>query len=209
MLNPDFNALFHDLAEQGVSISDGLLPADLIDALYDEALLGWNEGRFADAHVGHARRPQRITAIRGDSILWLEPEARSGAEGRFLDWAETLRQELNLQFYLGLQRSEFHFARYDAGQGYARHFDQHRNEPHRRITLTLYLTPDWQADDGGELCLYRPDNPEQEWLRVLPQRGRMVLFRSELIPHAVMPARKTRWSMTGWFRNDSLLLRAA
>lgn len=209
MQNPEFDALFRELSEQGVSIADGVLPPDLIDHLYEEAQQAWMNGRFTEAHVGHARQPQRITAIRGDTVLWLEPEPQTPTEERFLAWTEALRQELNHQFYLGLQRSEFHFARYDPGQGYARHLDQHRNQPHRRITLVLYLTPEWHLDDGGELCLYRPDNPQQEWRRITPERGRLVLFRSELIPHAVLPARKTRWSLTGWFRNDGVLLRAA
>jgi len=205
----EFDALFRGLAEQGFSIADNLLPPDLVGELYDEALQSWKAGRFEAARVGHARHPRRVTAIRGDTILWLDPGHETPAQSRFLEWSETLRHELNRHFYLGLQRTEFHFAPSAAGQGYARHIDQHRNQPHRRITLILYLTPDRQAGDGGELCLYRPHEPEREWLRVAPERGRLILFRSELLPHAVLPAHKPRWSMTGWFRNDGMLLRAA
>ncbi len=209
MLEREFHALFRDLSEQGLSIADGLLPTELVDALYQEALSAWQAGQFTAARVGHARQPQRITAIRGDTIMWLDREPHSPAQGEFLEFTETLRHALNQEFYLGLQRTEFHYARYDAGEGYARHFDQHRGQPHRRITLILYLTPDRQPDDGGELCLFKPDDPQQEWLRIAPERGRLVLFRSELIPHAVLPTRRPRWSMTGWFRNDSVLLQAA
>lgn len=209
MLEREFHALFRDLSEQGLSIADGLLPDELIDALYHEALGAWQTGQFTAARVGHARQPQRITAIRGDTIMWLDPERHSPAQEQFLQFTETLRHALNEAFYLGLQRTEFHYARYDAGEGYARHLDQHRGQPHRRITLILYLTPDRQPDDGGELCLFKPDDPQQEWLRIAPERGRLVLFRSELIPHAVLPTRRPRWSMTGWFRNDSVLLQAA
>lgn len=209
MTEREFDALFRDIAEQGLSITDGLLPADLIDGLYCEALHAWQAGRFSPARVGHSRQPQHISAIRGDTIMWLDSASGSPAQERFIDWSERLRNALNQNFYLGLQRTEFHYARYDAGRGYARHIDQHRGQPHRRITLILYLTPDRRPDDGGELCLYRPEEPEREWLRVVPERGRLVLFRSELIPHAVLPARRPRWSMTGWFRNDGILLQAA
>lgn len=209
MLEREFHALFRDLSEQGLSIADGLLPTELVEALYQEALSAWQAGQFTAARVGHARQPQRITVIRGDTIMWLDPEPHSPAQGEFLEFTETLRHALNQEFYLGLQRTEFHYARYDAGEGYARHFDQHRGQPNRRITLILYLTPDRQPDDGGELCLFKPDDPQQEWLRIAPERGRLVLFRSELIPHAVLPTRRPRWSMTGWFRNDSVLLQAA
>src|SRR5690606_27096523 len=117
--------------------------------------------------------------------------------------------QLNHDFFLGLHRAEFHFARYDSGNGYARHMDQHRGQPHRRITLILYLTPGWREGDGGELCIYEPEAPDRERQRVEPRQGRLVLFRSELFPHAVLPARKPRWSLTGWFRNDQELLNAA
>lgn len=208
-MDHEFDALFRDLAQQGFTIKDGLLPPDLIAGLYEEGLRGWRDGRYTEARVGHAQRPQRIATIRGDAILWLDPQTRDTAQQRFLDWTETLRRQLNHDFYLGLQRSEFHFARYATGQGYARHIDQHRSQPHRRITLILYLTPERRAGDGGELCLYHPDEPEREWLRIEPQRGRLVLFRSELLPHAVLPAQRPRWSITGWFRDDAVLLNAA
>lgn len=204
-----FDALLRDLAEQGFTIKDGLLPSDLIDGLYEEGLRGWQDGCYTDARVGHARQPQRIRAIRGDAIWWLETRHSDSARQRFLDWTEALRNALNREFFLGLQRTEFHYARYDVGDGYARHMDQHRSQPHRRITLILYLTPDRQPDDGGELCIYHPDDPEREMLRVQPERGRLVLFRSELLPHAVLPARRPRWSLTGWFRDDAVLLHAA
>lgn len=199
----ELEALFGQLAEQGFSMQDGLLPPELIEDLYEEGLRGWKDGRFQEARVGATQRPQHIPAIRGDTIQWLEPHCgESSAQSRFLDWTETLRHQLNRAFYLGLQRSEFHFARYATGRGYARHVDQHRGQPHRRITLILYLTPDWRAGDGGELCLYDPRDPEKEWRRLLPEHGRLVLFRSELFPHAVRPARRPRWSVTGWFRSD-------
>lgn len=205
----EFDALFRDLAEQGFATQDGLLPPGLVDALYEEGLRGWRDGRHTEARVGAASRPERITAIRGDTIHWLDPQEHDDAQRRFLDWTETLRLKLNQDFYLGLQRSEFHFARYAPGLGYARHLDQHRNQPHRRITLILYLTPDRHPGDGGELCLYHPEDPQHEWLRIEPTRGRLVVFRSELLPHAVLPAHRPRWSVTGWFRDDAVLLTAA
>lgn len=209
MTEREFDALFRDLAEQGYSARDGVLPPELVDDLYQEGLRAWQAGRFEEARVGPPQQLRRVTSIRGDAIRWLDQRHGETAQNRFLEWSETLRQALNEYFYLGLQRSEFHFAHYGPGQGYARHMDQHRGQPHRRITLILYLTPDRQADDGGELCLYRADAPQEEWLRIEPVRGRLVLFRSELLPHAVLPAHRARWSLTGWFRNDAPMLNAA
>jgi len=198
----EFHALFGQLAEQGFSMQDGLLPQDLIDGLYEEGRQGWSSGAFRAARVGPTQQPLHSPAIRGDTIRWLEPGPENSAQSRFLGWAEALRHQLNSHFYLGLKHSEFHFAHYDIGRGYARHLDQHRGQPHRRISLILYLTPDWQADDGGELCVYAANDPAREWQRVQPTQGRLVVFRSELLPHEVLPARKPRWSVAGWFRSD-------
>lgn len=209
MSEREFDALFQDLSEQGFSVIDGMLPADLVTGLYEEGLQDWKRGTFEPARIGPPQQAQRITSIRGDCIRWLDPYHAAPAQARFLEWTEELRQQLNLNFYLGLQRSEFHFARYEPGQGYSRHMDQHRGQPHRRITLILYLTPERQPDDGGELCLFHPDQPDSEWLRIAPEQGRLVVFRSEMWPHAVLPTRRPRWSLTGWFRNDQVLLNAA
>lgn len=209
MSEGEFDALFRDLSEQGISVMDGMLAPGFITDLYEEGLYDWHSGRFEEARVGPPQQLRRVTAIRGDCIRWLDHRHGRAAQSRFLDWSENLRLALNQYFYLGLQRSEFHFAHYAAGQGYARHMDQHRGQPHRRITLILYLTPDRQPDDGGELCLFRPDEPDVELMRIAPERGRLVVFRSELLPHAVMPAHRPRWSLTGWFRTDQVLLNAA
>jgi len=32
--------------------------------------------------------------------------------------------------------------------------------------------------------------------------ARLVIFRSDLIPHEVLPCRQARWSLTGWLRSD-------
>ena len=202
-MDREFDALFRDLTEQGFGIQDDLLPDQLLTDLYMSALRSHEQGLFHHARVGPAQRPQHLPSVRGDTIYWLDQDNGDPAQDQCLQWADELRLRLNREFFLGLQRSELHFAHYAPGQGYARHMDQHRGQPHRRITLIVYLTPERQPQDGGELCIYYPDDPEREWLRIAPERGRVVLFRSDLIPHAVLPAKAPRWSLSGWFRDDA------
>ena len=76
--------------------------------------------------------------------------------------------------------------------------------------LFYILTPDWAAADGGELVLYTDTGAEAgvgqngagspAAVRVLPTFGTMVFFLSEKFPHEVLPARRTRYSIAGWFR---------
>jgi len=200
---PLSETLLASLAEQGWAVCDGLQDSRLPGRLYEQCRQVWEHQGFRPAGVGHGGARAVHTGIRGDSICWLEAETAQFAALDFLMWAEDLRRELNRELYAGLHSSEFHFARYPEGRGYKKHMDQHRGQHSRRITLVLYLNPEWTAADGGELCLYAPEDESREVHRVLPLAGRLVLFRSDLIPHEVLPCARTRWSLTGWFRSDA------
>ncbi|WP_052043540.1 2OG-Fe(II) oxygenase [Oligella urethralis] len=117
-----------------------------------------------------------------------------------------MKRAFNRYFFMGLKGVELHYARYASGTGYKRHVDQHHNTTFRKITIVIYLNPDWTEDDGGELLIYDPLNPQRVLTRVLPIAGRTVIFRSELFEHEVLPSRKARWSVTGWFRDDERLM---
>jgi SM-20-related protein len=59
----------------------------------------------------------------------------------------------------------------------------------------LYLNEGWRAEDGGALRLYLPDGPHD----VSPCAPTLVAFLSERFEHEVLPARRERLSLTGWF----------
>ncbi|NYT84727.1 2OG-Fe(II) oxygenase [Pollutimonas harenae] len=190
------------LADQGWVVCDTAINASLRHNLYTQAVTAWTTGTFQPAGIGRGNTHAVNTAVRGDAICWLEPSQAVQASSHFLSWTTTLQQELNRLLYTGLNSAEFHFARYPSGQGYTKHLDQHKDQRHRKISLVLYLNPGWTRADGGELCLYAAQDENQEIQRILPQPGRLVLFRSDLFPHEVLPCTQTRWSLTGWFRTD-------
>ncbi|MBS1969773.1 MAG: 2OG-Fe(II) oxygenase [Bdellovibrionales bacterium] len=196
------DTLLESLEEKGWAFSDDIMPKELAEELLFECQKSWHDGLFREAQIGRGQSKNLDSEIRGDSILWLNSEQKDSASSRFLQWAAELRRELNQRYYLGLNSEEFHFARYPAGKGYQKHIDQHRGTLARKISLVLYLNPQWGTEDGGELCIYDPQNESLEVQRILPKGGRLVLFRSDLIPHAVLPCFQTRWSLTGWFRTD-------
>lgn len=191
------DVLFQSLEERGWAVHDRIVPPSLIQALHRHAHQLWQQGFFKPARIGRNAELKHDPGIRGDAICWLDASASPCAE--FLDWADGLRQDLNRHFFLGLRSQEFHFARYEPGRGYARHMDQHRETRARKVSLVLYLNEGWEAGDGGELCLYAPEAPAG----ILPEPGRLVLFLSDRIPHEVLPARRVRWSLTGWYRDDA------
>ncbi|MCC2595956.1 2OG-Fe(II) oxygenase [Pusillimonas sp. MFBS29] len=194
--------LIDTLANQGWVVCDQTIDATLRHNLYTQSATAWASGNFQQACIGRGASHLLNPAIRGDTICWIDAATTSEAGSNFLSWSTSLQHELNRQLYAGLNSAEFHFARYQTGQGYKKHLDQHQTQRHRKISLVLYLNPQWTDSDGGELCLYAPEDENQEIQRILPQPGRLVLFRSDLFPHEVLPCSQTRCSLTGWFRTD-------
>ena len=92
-----------------------------------------------------------------------------------------------------------HFALYPPGAFYKRHLDAFKERNARKISLILYLNQDWQVTDGGQLRMYLPE----QRLDISPLGGRLVCFRSELIEHEVLPAKRDRLSITGWLTNKN------
>ena len=83
---------------------------------------------------------------------------------------------------------------------YARHLDRFRDNDARVLSSVLYLNADWQADDGGALRLHLSDGP----LDVTPTGGTLALFLSADVEHEVLPARRERLSVAGWFRRREM-----
>ena len=223
------DVFFTSLEVNGWAMSDGVIPHDWRLSLRGASQTLWEAGQFHDATIGKHASRQNNPKIRGDSICWVDFNTSPFNTHPFTGFLAELRQTLNQQYYLGLRSEEFHLARYDSGYGYSRHLDQHRNSPHRKISAVLYLNDDWNAEDGGELCLYEttPDaevqhddtaqatletqaqttktgTPLERVTKLLPLPGRLVVFRSDTIWHEVLPTRRTRWSLTGWFRDDDV-----
>ncbi|RIY42430.1 2OG-Fe(II) oxygenase [Neopusillimonas maritima] len=196
----------NDLETQGWAYCDTLVCDSLRDQLHDIAGLFWKRGLFHAAHIGHLATKKADPVIRGDQICWLDAHMPQAAIQDFLAFATHLQNTLNATYFLGLRSQEFHFAHYEPGFGYKKHLDQHRNNPHRKISVVLYLNENWTDEDGGELRLYGPENtPIERATRLIPAPGRLVVFRSDLVWHEVLPGRKPRWSLTGWLRDDFLL----
>lgn len=204
-----YDSLFQSLEKQGWAVSEHAVLPSLAKALHRQAHQLWQQGFFKPASIG--RRAGNISdpLLRGDAICWLDEKDSALPCAEFLAWTATLQQALNRYFFLGLRSGEFHFARYEPGRGYVRHVDQHQGTQARKISLVLYLNEDWESDDGGELCLYAPKahgvQTDTPLAKILPRAPCLALFLSDRIPHEVLPGRKVRWSVTGWFRDDAPL----
>ena len=177
----------HGWSQQNLFLSD-----ELTLALAGEC----RAGALVPAAVGRGAKRAVDAAIRGDSILWLQP-GQSVACDSYLLIMEKVRLALNLEFFLGLDSYESHFAHYAPGAAYQKHVDRFRDDDLRTISVVIYLNPGWPVEQGGALRLHPLDAPTSD---VSPLGGRLVVFLSADMPHEVLPATHERLSLAGWFR---------
>jgi SM-20-related protein len=191
-----FTLIADDIEQQGYSIRPGALPASTADALLSHQL-SMGPRMYSNAGVGRGTGHQKTRFIRTDDICWIHGDSAAGAA--WLHWTSELRHFLNRRLLLGLFSFESHFAHYGPGAYYRRHYDAFRGSKNRVLSVVAYLNPGWTSDDGGELVLYANDH-DRVGTRVIPLYGTVVIFLSEEFPHEVLPARRDRYSVTGWYR---------
>ncbi len=183
----------------GIAVRDRFLAPTQVRALLDCAHLRRERGEFAAARIGGERSLQRRPQIRGDSICWIAAPLLP-AELTLLEELERLRLHLNERDLLGLFELELHYAWYPAGAGYTRHVDQPQGHAQRQVSLVLYLNEDWAPAAAGELRFF--DAPDRH-RDIEPIAGRLVCFLTPGREHAVLPTRRERLSISGWFRTRS------
>ncbi|HLN50408.1 MAG TPA: 2OG-Fe(II) oxygenase [Steroidobacteraceae bacterium] len=186
-----------DLRTGDFAVRDEFLTPPQVRALIECAEMRRERGGFAGARIGAGRTLERREEIRGDSICWLT-EPLYAPERALFRSLEELRLQLNRSAFLGLFESEWHYACYPPGAGYARHIDRPQSREQRRVSLVLYLNEQWQSSDGGVLRIFADDGGYSD---IEPLGGRVVAFLTERREHAVMPTRRDRLSLTGWYRS--------
>lgn len=196
-MNSTFNVdcVIDALSKDGYVVLDDAIPEALVQC--QKAFHQIDQNSLKPAGVGPGRA-QRIANVRSDKVYWLDNPAADISV--YWQAMELLRQAVNRTFYLGLFDFECHFARYDVGDFYQKHWDAFRGKSNRRLSTIYYLNEQWQPSDGGELLIYQPQDSAQLCQRVQPRAGRLVVFFSEQFAHEVLPAKCVRRSLTGWFR---------
>ncbi|EHK9087198.1 SM-20 protein [Vibrio sp. T21] len=195
------NKLIDALATDGYYIWDDFLSEDEVTQLRDCIPDNWKKAR-----IGRNDDVTRIESIRSDKIQWLKP-AMGQPIANYLSKMEEIRQEVNRHFFLGLFEYEAHFAKYEKGDFYQKHFDCFKGNENRRLTTVFYMNESWSEEDAGELVVY--DLNDKEIATIPPRGGRLLVFLSEQFPHEVLPTNAERFSIAGWFRingvRDNLL----
>lgn len=190
-----FDIIAGSLSEQGWLVLDDVFPRSMLTALLAE-LADLPGSDLSDAGVGRSGSFEVNQSVRKDKTHWID-SAKSGQSGILLAM-ESLRLGINRRLFMGLFDYEAHFAVYEPGAFYKKHRDAFRGQKNRILTTVLYLNEKWVSGDGGELVIYHDSGETVQ--TVLPVFGRLVIFLSEEFPHEVMPTKRLRTSIAGWFR---------
>lgn len=159
---------------------------------------GGTEGLSWSSPKPRADRADHVAALCADDPIVSEEPLLSVVSA----FQELL---VDLQAFVSLRGGvEMQLAWYPAGSsGYRRHTDARPDggtlSGQRRITAIAYCNDAWRPEDGGELRLW-PEGLGGDSVDVLPQAGRLLLFLSGCIPHAVRPTHRDRVALTMWVR---------
>lgn len=196
-MNNKIENILNDLEQQGWSVQENFFSTELIQQLKETLTDFHQQGILKQAGIGRKNAFHIEQSIRSDEISWFDENNLNESQESFLNITKQLQDEINQHFYLGLFELEVHFALYAPDAFYKRHLDQHKNQDARIITLITYLNENWNEEDGGELQLYLKDG---KTVSVMPKAGTLVCFMSAEFEHEVLPAKRERASLTGWFR---------
>lgn len=194
-------AMVEEVAEHGFAFRRCVLPDAIIAALRERVRSLDAEDALRPAAVGRGAERERRADVRGDRIRWLDEASPDPAEAAALGLLDALRVACNRSLMTGLVEYEGHYALYPPGASYARHRDCFRDDDTRVISAVLYLNDGWRVEDGGALRLYVDGGRAVD---VWPEAGTLVAFLSARFDHEVLPARRPRLALTGWFRRRPL-----
>ena len=189
--------ILNDLDQQGWSVQEHFFSTELIQKLKETLSSFRQQGLLKQAGIGRKNDFHIEQSIRSDEIKWFDENNTNEYQKEYLKISQQLQDAINQRFFLGLFELEVHYALYSPSAFYKRHLDQHKNQDTRVITLITYLNENWKNEDGGELQLYLKNG---DTISISPEAGTVVCFFSADFEHEVLPAKRERMSLTGWFR---------
>jgi len=209
MQKQDFQltTIIDDLSKNGYAICNSFLPDHIIALLADEA---YNRNLSGDMFLAKTGKNsiRHNANIRGDRICWLSEDSLEECIQEYFRQIYRLKNALNEQLFMNLHELETHLSLYPIGATYQKHLDQFQQieknpSQTRQLSCILYLSDNWRTADGGALRLYLNNDNH---IDILPTAGKLVLFLSATFWHEVMPAKRDRMSLTGWFKTRSTRL---
>ncbi|MEX1002023.1 MAG: 2OG-Fe(II) oxygenase [Crocinitomicaceae bacterium] len=185
------------LAEDDFVVLDHFIDEDLFQLIFNFFEDRLNENDLKVAGIGALGDHTINKKVRGDFIFWLD-RSRDEVLHEFYERVDELIIKLKTYCFLPISDFEFHLAHYPPGTFYEKHIDQFKERNNRLISFVLYLNPNWQPGDGGELLIHKKDKV----ITINPLGRRLLVFKSDKVEHEVAQTAKNRYSLTGWLLNN-------
>ena len=195
-MQKNFDELIDSFIENKVGLSENFLNDTLAQHLKDNLNNLYDKGKLRSAGTGNDLVVVQDKRFRSDVIYWLDRKHNDKHENDFFDLVDSFVNYMNSTCYTGITGYEFHYTLYPEGSFYKKHLDQFRNNNSRKYSMIMYLNADWEAADGGELCITQDDHFQM----ISPQNGKAVFFKSNEMEHEVLVTNKPRMSITGWLK---------
>lgn len=193
-----FETLIASYIENKVGICEHFLSNDLANHLKNNLISLQQQDLLQEAGTGNLNTIAYDSAVRSDSIYWLDKKHNNEFENAFFEQIEAFIAYLNESCYTGITGYEFHYSLYEKGDFYLQHFDQFQSNSSRKYSMISYLNEQWTAADGGELLIHQLNNNQT----IAPTQGKTVFFKSDELLHEVVVTQTTRMSITGWLKCD-------
>ena len=187
-----------ELSENDYVVFDHFLSQDHYDGIMAYFLSKLGDQAFDKAGIGTLGNHTIDKDVRGDYVYWIV-RAEDDSVMNYFNRIDEMIALLKRYCFLPISGSEFHFAHYPRGSFYEKHIDQFKGRGNRLMSVVFYMNEDWQTSDAGELNLYLKDGRCEV---VTPIANRLVLFKSDQVPHEVLPTYVSRYSLTGWLLNQ-------
>ncbi|AXV64357.1 MULTISPECIES: 2OG-Fe(II) oxygenase [Pseudoalteromonas] len=189
------NTYLNAIEHTGYAIVENAIDEQLINDLIADCYR--INPHFHVAGIGRLNDQQIDKTVRKDKTFWFD--SSSQAQITYLATMEAIKTQLNREFFLGLFDYECHYAKYQQGDFYKKHYDAFKGRSNRIFTTVCYLN---SPASGGELVIYKPKSKDIEVV-IKPKAGTLVMFESERFMHEVLPADDVRYSIAGWFRKNA------
>ena len=193
-----FEELIASYIENKIGIAEYFLSDALAFGLKQNLLLLNQQNLLVSAGTGNSNVISYDSAVRSDSIYWLDKKNNNTFENEFFALIEGFIQYLNESCYAGITGYEFHYSLYESGDFYLKHLDQFKTNPSRKYSMISYLNANWKESDGGELLIHQVNNNQ----KIAPTQGKTIFFKSDELLHEVLVTQNTRMSVTGWLKKD-------
>lgn len=191
-----FEELISGFLEKRVGISNSFLSEELAFELKGNLMGLYAKEELAHAGIGNDHLLSHNKDIRRDKIFWLDRRNENKHENAFFDFVDEFVVYLNQTCFTGIKSYEFHYALYEKGAFYKKHHDQFKTDGGRAFSMIMYLNEGWAEGDGGELKVYQ----QAEFKIISPDNRKCVFFKSDELPHEVLPSNTKRMSITGWLK---------